>query len=92
MPDLQQVRTHTHTHTDTHTCAYCIIHPRVTSIEQTTHTLPKTQFQPPHSPPRFVSTPHPIHTCTSEEVRLRSFSTKIHKVEAAVSYRVDEDI
>jgi len=34
----------------------------------------------------------PCLIANGEDVTLRSFSTKIHKVEAAVSYRVDDDI
>jgi mitotic spindle assembly checkpoint protein MAD2 len=32
----------------------------------------------------------PRYIATSQEVRLRSFSTKIHRVDAAVSYRVTD--
>lgn len=40
-----------------------------------------TQWE--ESDPRYIS--------NSEEVRLRSFTTKVHKVAAAVSYRTEDD-
>lgn len=33
----------------------------------------------------------PCYISNSEEVKLRSFTTKIHKVDVAVSYKIDDD-
>lgn len=41
--------------------------------------------------PRTWEESDPKYVANSEEVRLRSFTTKVHKVDAMVSYRVADD-
>jgi mitotic spindle assembly checkpoint protein MAD2 len=41
--------------------------------------------------PEEFAVSDPKYIAKSEEMRLRSFSTKVHKVNTAVSYRIDDE-
>ena len=51
--------------------------------------LPAPPPHPPPPPPQAWEESDPKYISNSDEVKLRPFTTKVHKVDACVSYKAD---